>query len=223
MGIVAQDQCCLPDLSTTCSKYVDQGYCVGKYSSWMSKNCNKSCTGCCEKFDLACLLERLGKKIEAQDKKIEAQEKKIEGFAELEVVCAYKYSWTKADAIITYQKLSTAIHTGSQEVERGQRATDFKTSGTYTVTLPGIYTVTYSGNAWLDKGQWVRFYLYKNGASVGNESQWFSNSVNGRDNDQGSRTVILELKAGDKLYLKTDKNYFTGILYEINMCIIKNN
>merc|ERR1719500_1605801 len=55
-----------------CSTYADKGFCDkgNKYASWMMKNCQQSCTGCCKKDDVGCFMKKMAMGME---KKIKGQ------------------------------------------------------------------------------------------------------------------------------------------------------
>ena len=113
------------------------------------------------------------------------------------LTCAYKKEWT-ASGTITYDRL-TVDYNNSGRPGGGDGDMDIST-GQFTALTPGHYTVTYSGTARADPGEYVIFQLMKNGVDVGDEGKWrsYSNSDNGDYiDDQGSRTVV-------SVYLCTD-------------------
>ena len=66
-------------------------------------------------------------------------------------------------------------------------------TGRFTALTPGHYTVTFSGSARMDPGEYVKFQTMKNSVWVGYEGGWYSAS--GSDNGgwidhQGSRTEV---------------------------------
>ena len=106
------------------------------------------------------------------------------------LTCAYKEFWTTPSAIITYDRLSVDYN-NSGRPGGGDGDMDIST-GKYTALTPGHYTVTYSGYARVDPGEYVYFQLMKNGVGVGSEGEWQSHSSDngGSIQDQGSRTVV---------------------------------
>merc|ERR1712243_65587 len=126
------------------------------------------------------------------------------------ISCAHQSYWTKADSVITYDE-----HVVEEGGEGGINLDD----GTFTVGPggDGYYTVTYSGTAVLNSGELVYVFLYRNGEDVGGHGHWYSNNGNSATvHDQGSRTVILYLKEGDHLQLRTDG--INGELYALTLC-----
>ena len=107
------------------------------------------------------------------------------------LTCAYKSSWSTPSATITYDRL-IVDYNNSGRPGGGDGEFDI-TTGKFTALTPGHYTVTYSGQARVDPGEWVIFQLMKNGQFVGYEVRWesYCSSANGGQiYDQGSRTVV---------------------------------
>ena len=106
------------------------------------------------------------------------------------LTCAYKHDWSTPGATITYDRL-TVDYNNSGRPGGGDGDMDIST-GKFTALTPGHYTVTYSGIAKVDPGEYVNFQLMKNGKSVGTEGWWesYSSSNGGRISDEGSRTVV---------------------------------
>jgi len=147
--------------------------------------------------------------------KLNVMTKKLDTLQNSPVVisCAYKYYWSKAGSVITYD-----YHV----VEDGGKGGINLDDGTFTVGPggDGYYTVTYSGTAVLTSGKQVYVFLYRNGEDVGSHGKWWSlNADSDTVHDQGSRTVILHLEEGDYLQLRTGSNdYFTGELFYLTFC-----
>jgi len=96
-------------------------------------------------------------------------------------------------------------------------------TGVFTTVTSGYYIVTFSGSADVHGGEWSYMYLYHNGVQV-KESKFrsvgmlrYAGSVDDYISDQGSRTVILHLLAGDTLDLRTEDNSY-GV-NEITLCL----
>jgi len=130
------------------------------------------------------------------------------------VSCAYQKKWTKADSVITYDRHTVELYNGYRP-GGAEGGIDLDT-GRFNVGKggSGYYTVTYSGHAVLDDGEWVGVHLYRNGRDVGEHDNWYS-SIAGWD--LGSRTVILHLDEQDYLELRTGVN-FSGDLYDLTFC-----
>jgi len=146
--------------------------------------------------------------------KLNVMTKKLDTLQNSPVVisCAYKYYWSKAGSVITYD-----YHV----VEDGGKGGINLDDGTFTVGPggDGYYTVTYSGTAVLNSGELVYVFLYRNGEDVGGHGHWYSHNGNSATvHDQGSRTVILYLKEGDYIQLRTAGDNFTGELYALTFC-----
>merc|ERR1711942_539938 len=86
------------------------------------------------------------------------------------MTCAYKTSWSTPSATITYDSIFSD-YKNSDDVNGGDGVMDIKT-GVYTVIKPaGYYTITFSGRAVLQQGEYLYMYLYHNGTKVP-ESGW---------------------------------------------------
>ena len=107
------------------------------------------------------------------------------------ITCAYQNQWTNHSATITYDRL-TADYNNSDRPGGGDGRLDIST-GVYTALTAGHYTVTYSGMARVNPGEYVVFQLLKNNKSAVNEGRWHSYSRGNNGDyidDQGSRTVV---------------------------------
>merc|ERR1712004_534867 len=122
--------------------------------------------------------------------------------------CGYREIWTTARSTITYEK--TLLNVGRGSMDLG--------SGVWTAEETGLYQVAWSMFNRVDSGEYNYIYLYKNGGRV-DESEHLSSYVGseGRINDQGGRTMMLELQAGDTLEL-TD-TLFYGVAINIHFCV----
>merc|ERR1711942_555323 len=70
------------------------------------------------------------------------------------MTCAYRYRWTTSSARITYDSL-LSDYKNSDDVNGGDGIMDIKT-GVYTVIKPaGYYTITFSGRAVLQQGEYL--------------------------------------------------------------------
>ena len=102
--------------------------------------------------------------------------------------CALRDKWTTPSARITYDYLVS-------ETDRpGGGNGDFDIlAGVFTCLTSGHYTVTYSGHAFVEPGEYVVVSVYKNSGSIGSEGNWWSyNGGLGLSQDQGSHTVVRE-------------------------------
>ena len=104
-------------------------------------------------------------------------------------LCAYRHKWSRASSTITYSKFLTEYSSGG-----GGGGMDLA-AGTFTATLPGTYSVTFSGTASLNPGEETHIYLHHNSKRL-DESQWYSHYH--PDNpyfswEQGSRTLVRSL------------------------------
>ena len=169
-------------------------------------------------------LDELEEKLRQRDNDIEALEKKLkarDGSFTIDQ-CAYKEYWgsiagTPDDAIITYDSVYFSdVYGYVSSLNVGMNTT----SGVFTApevypgyTEPSSYTVTYSMQFYGDDSHPAGYvYLHKNGERI-NESMLTSG--NGRD--MASRTLMLEMRPGDTLYLYCSMCY--EVLYT-NICII---
>jgi len=93
-------------------------------------------------------------------------------------------------------------------------------TGVFTTVTSGYYIVTYSASVLIRAGESTYMYLYHNGVEV--EESWFWTSMylgsgDAYIADQGSRTVILHLLAGDTLDLRTTTNSWN--VQMITLCL----
>merc|ERR1712243_251672 len=162
-------------------------------------------------------LEREKEKEEVT-RKMERLEEKLPPLPFL-VSCADQDKWTKAGSVITYDRHIVDFNNGYRP-GGGEGGIDLHT-GRFNVGKggSGYYTVTFSGQAWLDSGERVVVHLYRNGKYVGEHGEWYSYNGNTHMHDQGSRTVILHLHGQDYLELRTKDNYFNGELWHFTFCV----
>merc|ERR1712212_654443 len=135
-----------------------------------------------------------------------------------EMVCAYQDKWTVSNSIVAYDRISVEFNNsdrpggadGSMNIE----------TGVFTTVTSGYYIVTFSGFADVHVEESTTMYLYHNGVQV--EESLFETrmGVGGSGNymfDQGSRTVILHLLAGDTLDLRTEYNSYRVL--SVTLCL----
>lgn len=134
------------------------------------------------------------------------------------LTCAYTRRWNAFSSRITYDFLVSNFSSSG-----GAGSLDPDT-GLFQCVTPGYYLVALSGWAELDPGEWALSALYRNGQFV-EGSQWESHYrlSEGQASflrDQGARTLIVELGAGDILQWRTrEHEYFTGELWDLTLCI----
>merc|ERR1712089_80932 len=124
------------------------------------------------------------------------------------MVCSYQNEWTTPDATITFEEIISEFSVnggGDMDLE----------SGTFTAVTPGHYTITLNGQAELQAGQQVDVYIHKNGEYL-LEGEWHSWAAE-YTLDQGSRSVILHLSAGDVVHLGT--GIFDGTIWRLVFCV----
>merc|ERR1712133_357965 len=119
------------------------------------------------------------------------------------MVCSYQNEWTAPDATITSE--FSVNGGGDMDLE----------SGTFTAVPPGHYTITLNGQAELQAGQQVDVYIHRNGELL-LEGEWHSWAAE-YTLDQGSRSVILHLSAGDVVHLGT--GIFDGTIWRLVFCV----
>jgi len=121
-----------------------------------------------------------------------------------EMVCAYQDYWTvrAADSIVNYDRI-TLEHPGGADGSMNIE------TGVFTTVTSGYYLITYTASVRVHAGDYTDMYLYHNGGKV-EESRFATWSMVGSGDDmiadQGSRTLILHLLAGDTLDLRTKQN-----------------
>merc|ERR1712154_53102 len=127
-----------------------------------------------------------------------------------EMVCAYKER-PGTSGVINYDRITMEFNNSNRP--GGADGTMNIERGVFTTVTSGYYIVTYSASVDVYADDWTDTYLHHNGVKV-QESHFgtYSNVGSGNDmrRDQGSRTVILHLLAGDTLDLRTsnlDNNY----------------
>merc|ERR1712130_348820 len=121
-----------------------------------------------------------------------------------EMVCAFQDVWSSANSIVSYDQISLEFNNsdrpggadGSMNIE----------TGVFTTVTSGYYIVTFGGTVYVHSGEFTVMYLYHNGVQL-EESEFHTRMQVGSGDDyitdQGSRTVILHLLAGDTLDLRT--------------------
>merc|ERR1719260_647257 len=129
--------------------------------------------------------------------------------------CSFQSKWNKSESVITFENDIVDFQTGGgyggMDLESGRLQAGPGGSG--------YYTVTYSGYADLDGGEWLEIDLYHNGVNVGPQMKW--SSINGdraTKLELGSRTTIIHLKQFDYLELRTG-SYFTGQIRDLTFCV----
>merc|ERR1712037_878783 len=134
-----------------------------------------------------------------------------------EMVCAYQHLWTASNSVIKYDRI-TAEFNNSDRPGGGDGRMNIET-GVFTTVTSGYYIVTYGGRVAVHAGEYTDMWLYHNWAQM-EESQFRSYQHLSGDNyiqDQGSRTVILHLLAGDTLFLRTTTNSWD--IHDITLCL----
>ena len=115
-------------------------------------------------------------------------------------VCGEKFTFTSNSATIPYDSL---FHSSTNIP--GGPALNTET-GVFTAPLAGVYSVTWALQSSDHAGDhWVDIYLRHNGINIGEtrHDSYYSGS-SGKVDDQGGRTVNLELAAADTLELWCD-------------------
>ena len=115
-----------------------------------------------------------------------------------EMVCAYKELWYEADSfpgsIISYDRVTVEFNNSNQP--GGADGTMNIETGVFTTVTSGYYIITFSGNAYVEPGEYTEMWLHHNGARV-EESQIVTSMLVGERPDaiagQGSRTVVNTL------------------------------
>merc|ERR1712233_285548 len=134
-----------------------------------------------------------------------------------EMVCAYQDKWYHAsNSIIAYDRITVEFNNsdrpggadGSMNIE----------TGVFTTVTSGFYIVTFSATVVVYEGQYTTMYLHRNGAQV-DESYYHTSKRSGSGYiiEQGSKTVILHLLAGDPLDLRTVENNYE--VRQITLCL----
>jgi len=135
-----------------------------------------------------------------------------------EMVCAYRGTWTAANSIVNYDRISVEFN-NSDRPGGGDGTMNIET-GVFTTVTSGYYIVTYSAHVWVNAGEYTDMWLYHNGVAV-EESRFYTEMHMGSSGDyifdQGSRTVILHLLAGDTLDLRTINNSYK--VYRTTLCL----
>merc|ERR1712141_733963 len=122
-----------------------------------------------------------------------------------EMVCAYKYDYTETEGTVNYDRISVEFNNTDQP-GGGDGSMNIET-GVFTAITSGHYIITFSGFVDVHPGQVTEMWLHHNGVKV-EESEFQTSMHVGASGDyiwnQGSRTVILHLLAGDTLDLRTE-------------------
>ena len=113
--------------------------------------------------------------------------------------CSFQEKWTEADSVITYDKLLYSSQFGLQGDSPG---IDINT-GKFVSGISGTWRVDFSLYTYLDPGQTVNIYLYKNGERIPEVLfiSYRSPDVTGYDYNTGGISVLLHLDLGDEVYL----------------------
>merc|ERR1719419_5217 len=120
------------------------------------------------------------------------------------MTCAYQKEWSTSSSTITYGSI-ISDYKNSDDVNGGDGVMNIHT-GAYTVIKPaGHYTVTFTGNAYLEPDEYVELFVYHNGTQVPETRWWSRNSEDngGYMDDAGSKTVTLHLNPEDTLEIRT--------------------
>ena len=115
-----------------------------------------------------------------------------------EMVCAYKEMWYEADSfpgsVISYDRITLEFNNSNQP--GGADGTMDIETGVFTTVTSGYYIITFSGNAYVEPGEYTEMWLHHNGVRV-EESQIVTSMLVGDSGDaiggQGSRTVVSTL------------------------------
>ena len=106
--------------------------------------------------------------------------------------CGYRGHWTTPSSTITYDRL-ISDYNNADRPGGADGVLDIST-GVFYCACPGHYTVTYSGEARLDTGEYAVVSVYKNYADMGDGGRWTSYYGGpGLAWDQGSRTLVSSL------------------------------
>merc|ERR1712210_155464 len=134
-----------------------------------------------------------------------------------EMVCAYQSKWDKV-GVISYDRISVEFN--NSDLPGGGDGTMNIETGVFTTVTSGYYIVTFSAYVAVHAGEYTDMYLYHNGVQLEESRFGTSMFVGSGDDyiyDQGSRTVILHLLAGDTLDLRTEHN--DGYVYRLTLCL----
>jgi len=135
-----------------------------------------------------------------------------------EMVCAFKGFWTAANSIINYDRITVEFN--NSDLPGGDDGTMNIETGVFTTVTSGYYIVTFSASVAVEPGEYTWMYLYHNGVRVEESlfETWMQVGSSGDYiEDQGSRTVILHLLAGDTLDLRTTIN--SGYVFHLTLCL----
>merc|ERR1712037_733688 len=134
-----------------------------------------------------------------------------------EMVCAYQSEWDK-DGVVNYNQISLEFNNANRP--GGGDGTMNIETGVFTTVTSGYYIVTFSAYVSVYPGEYTSMLLYHNGVQL-EESRFVTKmGVGSGDNyiiEQGSRTVILHLLAGDTLDLRT--TYNDGYVSHLTLCL----
>merc|ERR1712210_449651 len=128
-----------------------------------------------------------------------------------EMVCAYQSKWDKV-GVISYDRISVEFN--NSDLPGGGDGTMNIETGVFTTVTSGYYIVTFSAYVAVHAGEYTDMYLYHNGVQL--EESRFGTSM---FVDQGSRTVILHLLAGDTLDLRTTDTNGYGYVSHLTLCL----
>merc|ERR1712210_170430 len=134
-------------------------------------------------------------------------------------VCAYQSEWDK-DGVVNYNQISLEFNNANRP--GGGDGTMNIETGVFTTVTSGYYIVTFSAFVDVHPGEYTNMYLYHNGVQL-EESRFVTDMHVGSGNDyiydQGSRTVILHLLAGDTLDLRTTDTNGYGFVSHLTLCL----
>ena len=109
-------------------------------------------------------------------------------------LCVYQDHWASPDSTITYDSFLTDFNNG--ERPGGADGQLDLGTGVFTCLSAGIYSVTFSGTAWLNPAERVDVWLYLNGVLVP-ESYWAAYTTSGTIGNPlgvpGSRSLVSVL------------------------------
>jgi|ERR1712192_41579 len=134
-----------------------------------------------------------------------------------EMVCAYRELW-ETKGVVNYDNITVEFNNSDRP--GGADGTMNIETGVFTTITSGYYIITFSGFVQVQAGEWTNMYLYHNEIRL--EESHFGTSMHvgsGQDwiRDQGSRTVILHLLAGDTVDLRTPDN--SDVVDKITLCL----
>lgn len=170
-----------------------------------------------ETVKLKDVVNRLSARVDGNEKKTKTLSNTVKRLSKRGAKCGYKEHWVSADSTITYDRILTSTGTG--------RGTLHKGTGIWEATQTGLYLVTWSMHTDLNKDDSNTIFLYRNDEKI-DESEHFSKywdnddteGYEGTVQDQGGRTMLMQLDHTDSLHLETEEFGSDGA-DEIIFCI----